>query len=85
MSERGVFFKAVEIVREEIPDNFESKDELFAKLDWLIEDASYRAPEALFLSWKNLNNVLVNNLGEVNTEWKSLIMERIIELCKKGS
>ncbi len=62
--------KAIEIVKNHVPEELPTKNVLMARLDWCLNDISYRAPEVQYISWRYFEDALTSYLGtDMSISW----------------
>ena len=67
-----------------IPDNYSGIGELRKRLNYIIEDTKYRAPELICISWKDasivLNQIIVPEAKSMaEWTWRDDIMELFLD------
>lgn len=61
--------KVIEEIKAVIPIDFEVKEDLFERLDWVIKDAACRSPELMYVSWNRLLEVLQKHVKIDDNSW----------------
>ncbi len=73
---RGLLAIADEIITviKNAPIKVEKADEIIGQIERIKKDHCYRAPEAQFISWNELAEVLSKNFVPSNSKWETEIM-----------
>jgi hypothetical protein len=67
-------YEVIEKIKEEVPEDWEDKRQknmreyFFNRLDNVLESAKYRAPEAYYVNFEQTAGVLIECLGEPDTD-----------------
>lgn len=60
----------VDRMLEQVPEDYEARDELKRRCDSIVESSSFAAPEMQQHWWSDLQLALIETLGQADTEWK---------------
>ena len=60
---------------EQVPLDYEHREALEKRFNWIKQDASYRPPELMYISWGYVTDALVKYIGNTdevfNVSWKA--------------
>lgn len=65
----------VDRILQEIPDDWPNKKQLQQRVDDRVQSSLYTAPELMWLRWQEVGEILGEELGEPDTEWKNEIAD----------
>jgi len=67
--------KLIEIIKKEVPENFEKRNDLFYALDDRADSYLYTAPEIIPERFGEVAEILNDYLGSPDIEWKQKIAD----------
>ena len=85
---RSQMEKAIDIIKQNLPEDQINRPQFVARLEWILNDYNYRAPELKGISWGYFNDAFDEYLGEeIEDEepWVLDMYNEIVELLKEGN